>query len=185
MKKIFTFSVLIALAFTSCTDKEKAIDLTPYSTKGAEIAKTTQMQLGKNLKRTMKAKGPVAAVAFCNTKAMPLTAEMEQKYDAKIKRVSNKVRNEANKPNATESKIIEDYINALKNGKEIKPITKVVGEKVHYYAPIKTGGVCLNCHGTTVAQPIDSILKIKYPNDKALGYAKGDLRGIWSIEMKK
>jgi hypothetical protein len=185
MKKYFIFLVLIALAFTSCTDKEKAVDLTKYTVKGAEIAKNTQMQLGKNLKGTMKTKGPVAAVAFCNTKAMPLTAEMEQKYDAKIKRVSIKVRNEANLASEAEAQIIVKYIADLKNGKTLAPITRLDGDKVHYYAPIKVGGVCLNCHGTAVAKPIDSILKLKYPNDKALGYAKGDLRGIWSIEMKK
>ena len=192
MKKQFIVVLVALVVLSACSDtktketkESKTVDLTTYTKKGAEIAKATQMQLGKNLKGTMKAKGAVAAVAFCNAKAMPLTSEMEKKYDAKIKRVSNKLRNGANKANDVEAKVIANYINALKDGTELKPITELDGDKVHYYAPIKVGGVCITCHGETIAKPIDSILKLKYPNDKAIGYHEGELRGIWSITMNK
>ena len=46
---------------------------------------------------------------------------------------------------------------------------------------------CLVCHGTineTVTIKMDSIIKSLYPNDKAIEYSEGDLRGIWSITFK-
>jgi len=185
------FTLALVLLFISCTEtkketEKKPIDLSAYTEKGKTIAMNTQKLLGKNLKGTMKAEGPVAAVAFCNAKANPLTAEMEQKFGATIKRVSDKNRNPNNAPNEVEAKIIADYISSLQAGKEIKPITQEEKDgKIHFYAPIKVKGLCLACHGDAIATPVDSILKVKYPNDKAVGYKAGELRGIWSITMDK
>lgn len=192
MKTTYTLLVLaLVTLFTSCTEtkkeaEKKSIDLSAYTEKGKMIAMNTQKLLGKNLKGAMKSGGPVAALEFCNAKASPLTAEMEQKFNATIKRVSDKNRNVNNAPNEVEAKIIADYITSLQAGKEIKPITQEGKDgKVHFYAPIKVKGLCLTCHGDAIAQPVDSILKVKYPNDKAIGYKAGELRGIWSITMDK
>lgn len=183
MKKLLVLSISL-LFLTSC-QKEK-VDLAKYTVKGKEIAQNTQKLLGKNLKGMMKAKGPVAAVSFCNTKAMPLTSEMEQKYHASIKRVSDKLRNPKNEGNANEKAIIAQFKTSLSKGEAVTPVTQVEKDgKVHFYAPIKVGGLCLTCHGAAIANPVDSILKLSYPNDKARGYKQGDLRGIWSIAMDK
>lgn len=199
MKKYYLF-IAITVLLASCADKKedtshnkivketskKDKDLSSYVEKGKEIAMNTQKLLGKNLKMTMKSKGPVAAVEFCNLKAAPLAGEMEKKYNATIKRVSNKYRNENNKPNAVEANTIAYFETAMREGKELKPMT-TTGEdgKIHFYAPIKVKELCLTCHGDALAKPVDSILKIKYPNDKATGYKEGELRGIWSIIMEK
>ncbi len=183
MKKLLVLSISL-LTLISCS--EDKVDLAKYTKKGKEIAQNTQKLLGKNLKGTMKAKGPVAAVSFCNTKALPLTTEMEQKYHASIKRVSDKLRNEKNEGNAKEKTVIEQFKTSLSKGETVTPITQMGKDgKVHFYAPIKVGAVCLTCHGTTLAKPVDSILKLTYPNDKAIGYKEGELRGIWSITMDK
>ena len=183
MRKLLLLTISLVF-LTSCS--EEKVDLTAYTTKGKEITKNTQMLLGKNLKGTMKTKGPVAAVSFCSTKAIPLTSEMEQKYHASIKRVSDKLRNPKNEGNANEKAIIAQYKASLSKGEALTPVTQVEKDgKVHFYAPIKVGGLCLTCHGTAVAKPVDSILKLTYPNDKAIGYKQGDLRGIWSITMDK
>lgn len=185
-RQYFILLAAVALFLTSCNEEKKTADLSTYTEQGKIIAMNTQKLLGKNLKGTMKSEGPVAAVAFCNAKANPLTAEMEQKFGATIKRVSDKPRNIKNAPNEVEAKIITDYITSLQAGKKLKPITQEEKDgKIHFYAPIKVKGLCLTCHGDAITQPVDSILKVKYPNDKAIGYKDGELRGIWSITMNK
>lgn len=57
---------------------------------------------------------------------------------------------------------------------------------VRYFAPILLKSQCLKCHGI-IGQDIKdetySIIKEHYPNDQAVGYQEGQLRGIWSINF--
>jgi len=54
-------------------------------------------------------------------------------------------------------------------------------ERVH--PPAEGEGACLTCHGPTESIPEDvrAALRERYPDDKATGYAVGDLRGaLWA-----
>ncbi|MDZ7763171.1 MAG: DUF3365 domain-containing protein [Melioribacteraceae bacterium] len=52
-----------------------------------------------------------------------------------------------------------------------------------YMQPLFVGGPCLTCHGdeNKMSDEIKSLLSESYPNDKAVGYKAGDLRGAISI----
>ena len=71
---------------------------------------------------------------------------------------------------------------------EITPIVEVDNNNnKHYYAPILLKANCLACHGKVdefISVKTDSIIKSLYPDDKAVGYNEGDLRGIWSITFE-
>lgn len=43
--------------------------------------------------------------------------------------------------------------------------------------------LCLNCHGSSenISTDVKNILNTKYPDDRAVGYQKDDLRGAVSI----
>ena len=101
---------------------------------------------------------------------------------------TNKLRNSSNEPTERELEIINEFSNALQNKLDLKPVVEIDNQNSkHFYAPIIMKPNCLVCHGTineTVNIKTDSIIKSLYPNDKAIGYAEGDLRGIWSITFK-
>ena len=84
--------------------------------------------------------------------------------------------------------ILDEFHKMKIEGKQLTPIVELdAANKKHFYAPIIMKPNCLVCHGTineTVNIKTDSIIKSLYPNDKAIGYAEGDLRGIWSITFK-
>jgi len=47
---------------------------------------------------------------------------------------------------------------------------------------------CLVCHGTIgkeMAAKTNATIKSFYPNDLAIGFQEGDLRGIWSIVLER
>lgn len=188
MKYLFLF--LITIFITSCTsDKLSEKEKQTYITKGKEIGEATVKKLGSNLMEHMKKGGPQQAIPFCNVKANPLTMEIANKYNVSIKRTSHKIRNENNNPNETEETIIKQYLESITKGGKLKPIVeKGKNGKVHFYAPIKLEGKCLACHGTVgkeVTKKTDSILKILYPNDKAIDFKIGDLRGMINITFNK
>ncbi len=48
-----------------------------------------------------------------------------------------------------------------------------------YFRRITVEPACLNCHGEKGKRP--DFIKAKYPDDRAFGFASGDLRGVYSI----
>jgi hypothetical protein len=46
---------------------------------------------------------------------------------------------------------------------------------------IPTAEVCLVCHGENIAPNIQAKLAELYPNDKAIGFNVGELRGAFSV----
>ncbi len=181
--------VLVFLGMLSCdntlTEKEKQ----EYTNKGNEISQATFKALSEKLTEQMKLGGPAQAIPFCNVAAIPITQQLSEEFDVTIKRTSDKLRNQENKPSARELEIINTYHNLISEEREITPIVEVDNNNnKHYYAPIMLKVNCLACHGKVekfVSLKTDSIIKSLYPNDQAIGYSEEDLRGIWSIEFKK
>ena len=180
---------LVFLGMLSCdnslTEKEKQ----EYANKGNEISQATFKALSEKLTEQMKLGGPSQAIPFCNIEAMPLTRELSEEFNVTIKRTSDKLRNQENKPSARELEILNIYHELMSDEREIMPIVEIdKNNNKHYYAPIILQVNCLACHGKVqefVSVKTDSIIKSLYPRDKAIGYSEGDLRGIWSIEFNE
>ena len=154
---------------------------------GLEYALATKKVLGLNLIEAIQKNGTIDALSFCSIKAIPLTDSMSTKHNAIIKRVSDKNRNPDNKANAEELKYIDYYKNQVATNQEIKPTTIDKDTKIHFYYPITTNAMCLQCHGTAenMAPEVRSKIMKLYPNDLAIGYSENEVRGIWSIQFEK
>jgi len=157
-----------------------------YAQKGKKMAMATKKQLGKNLMKAIQEKGSAHAVEFCNVKAMSITNKMENKIDARIKRVSDQNRNPQNEADQEELAFIKQFKLQIENDEELKPEIVKENEKVNFYYPIVTNSICLKCHGkpekdinrATLAK-IDKY----YPKDQAVNYSVNEVRGMWHIEF--
>ena len=158
-----------------------------YADIGLEYALETKKILGKNLMGAIQQKGTLEALAFCNHQAIPLTDSMATKYNATIKRVSDKNRNPNNKANQEELHYIAQFKKELVAKQDIKPVVLEKGNKIQFYYPIETNTMCLKCHGKP--EQIKPEVRAKtlqlYPKDLAIGYSENEVRGIWSITFDK
>lgn len=188
MKNYILFIVFIFI-LSSCSNRLSEEEVVKYKTEGKEMAMATAKKLGSNLSQKMKEGGVKEAIPFCNTMAYPLTMEISEQYNAEIRRTSDKIRNEKNKPTDEEIKIINGYKKALAASKDLKPvIEKDASGSPHFYSPIILQKKCLACHGSVgdeVSVSTDSLIRSYYSNDMAMGFREGDLRGIWSIKFNK
>jgi mono/diheme cytochrome c family protein len=154
---------------------------------GQRIAMQTKATLGKNLLGAINSRGAAGAVDFCSTRAIPITDSMALALNASVKRVSDRNRNPDNAANADELAYIQASKALLAQGKKLMPkLTEIDGMQVGYY-PIMTNTMCLQCHGQQGSQIADGtaqVIAAKYPEDKAVGYASDELRGIWVVEMQ-
>jgi hypothetical protein len=180
--------LVLTLILGSCSKSLSKKEIDNYTIRGNEISLATQKTLGNDLMQKMKSGGVKEALPYCNTMAYPLTDQMSEKYEASIKRASHKLRNSLNKATPEEEKIINQFKSALLVKSQINPIVKLDNDgNPHYYSPIIMQKKCLACHGTVgkeVTKSTDSLIKSLYPNDDALGFVEGELRGIWSITFK-
>ena len=193
MNRLILFSLLILSTslIVSCNDSvpknNKAIVMTPVE-KGLSFAMQTKAVLGKALMNAINTKGTENALAFCSSKAYHLTDSVAISINAEIKRVSDKNRNPLNSANKEELAYIEKSKELLSKGEKVNPqMTETNAEMIGYY-PILMENMCLQCHGMTETEVLPKTLeKINsiYPNDKAIGYKSGELRGIWVVKMKK
>lgn len=155
--------------------------------RGANLAMATKSALGKNLLQAINSQGVEHALAFCNTRAYPLTDSMSQALGARIRRVSDRPRNPLNRADELQANYIRQAALLISQGQEAKPLLQTInGRQVGYY-PITTNDMCLKCHGRPNADITPAALariKTLYPHDEATGYATNQLRGIFVVEME-
>ncbi len=137
----------------------------------------------------LEASGPDSALAFCADSAQGLTARY-QLAGVDVHRTSLRVRNPSNAPDSAEVRVLE-YLAGLKMTgalpKEFMEVRRSEGgtRELRYYRPVTVAAGCLNCHGALegLKPSIRTVLAERYPEDQAVGYAEGDLRGVVAVRV--
>jgi hypothetical protein len=136
--------------------------------------------------------GPAAtALGVCASVAQNIARRHEQD-GWRVRRVSERVRNPADTPDADELVVLHAWQEEKRAGRltpatEHQDIVTLSGRRyLHYMKPIFIAGpVCLQCHGAAdkLAPGVAEKLVELYPRDRATGYALGDLRGAISVKI--
>lgn len=165
------------------SDSTTGIDQKAEVQKAKKITKAFGGSLKSALKKAMKEGGPINALKICNTEAMPITKRVAEEHGAILSRVSLKNRNPDNVPNAWQKKVLEDFDARFAKGESVKKMafSEIVendGKKqLRFMKALPTGGKCLECHGSSIDADVSAKLAELYPEDKATGYEKGQVRG--------
>ena len=181
MKKILLISALTAgMLFANAVSYEQTAD---------KVAKELLKTLGGNLKKHLKANGPIDALQFCSANAYNLTEKVSKKFgkDIDVKRISLKPRNPANAPSSEEATILQKMEENYKVAKKPQSVTVEKANEVIVYKPLVIKKkACLICHGNVEKKPkLAKAINDIYPADKATGYKMGDFRGAIVITIKK
>jgi Protein of unknown function (DUF3365) len=183
-------SVIILFSVIGCEsaeEEQKHAIMAEFTLKGDKMAEISFQSLSGNLKAVMLAGGPENAIQFCNLNAQPLTDSLAKTFNVSIKRTSLKLRNADNKPDPLEAYMLDLYLQIEKMKKPMASKTLLTKHnEVRYFAPIVLQAQCLVCHGTVGKEVSDqtyAMIKEHYPNDEAVGFEEGKLRGIWSINF--
>ncbi|MBA1420551.1 MAG: DUF3365 domain-containing protein [Epsilonproteobacteria bacterium] len=150
--------------------------------------------LGSTLKTQLKEKlqldsNGTAAIAFCTAEAQALTQKVNEELPShvKVRRTSLNLRNEANKPDALDVQIMQNYKKAFAHKSASAGLITKVERKTftRVYKPLTVGATCLKCHGENISPEIATQIKAAYPNDAATGMKLGDFRGVIVAEVAK
>jgi hypothetical protein len=149
-------------------------------------------KLGGILKQQLESAGTESALSVCKDVAPAMSAQYSN--DKRIvKRVSLKPRNSSiGVADAWEANQLKQFDMAAASGKPAAEIeTHAVideqdGRWFRYMKAIPTQAMCLQCHGgaDNIQPNVQTLLKQLYPNDLAVGYKVGEIRGAISVKEK-
>jgi hypothetical protein len=192
LQTIFISSLAVwALSCSSPEKKEKQPDGqqpmpdTLVHQEGKRISQEAFAQLSVRLQSAMAAGGVTEALAVCKVEALPITQQLGDNHGVILKRIATRYRNPLNEAEANEHKLFTDWENSLQNNQEPAAIVLHDGDNRIWYQAIRLSSPnCLRCHGEPEkdikAADYAQILAA-YPEDKATGFALGDIRGAWKI----
>lgn len=146
--------------------------------------------LQSKLKEKMKNGGPVEAATFCSTNATALAKEVSKilPKGVKVKRITDKPRNINNQASKEQLAVLAEIKEKLNNKEKLGLIVKKKAENQYdVYKPIVIQNKCLTCHGSQDVrnEKAYDVISKKYPNDKAVNYKLGDLRGAFLVTIIK
>ena len=169
----------------SLTNRDTSDSL--HLAKGREITGAVFSSLSGELMASMKRGGVKEAIGYCKLQAYPITDSLAEQFQAMIKRTSHSVRNPMNAPDSMERKMIDTYLDKQIKGEALAPVLEYISEdETRFYAPIILAPPCMQCHGEVnkdISPANYELIQKLYPDDKAVGFSEGDLRGIWSIQL--
>lgn len=152
------------------------------------VIKTFAKSLQNTLATAMKEGGPVNAVTACHSSAIEIAEFHSSQSGWQVSRTALKIRNPANAPDKWELKTLQEFEQRKASGENIAAIehsewVEESGQKVfRYMKPIATVGICLSCHGSSVDESVLKTLDTFYPDDRAIGFDLGDIRGAFSLK---
>lgn len=124
--------------------------------------------------------GPENAIEVCRKRA-PQIAEALSVDGLRMGRTSHRLRNPANAPQEWVRPLLAAYV---ENPASPNPMTVWVDEKtVGYVEPIFAVSFCISCHGPAVGEELLGTIRELYPEDQAIGFRTGDLRGLFWLTM--
>ena len=168
---------LLALALLVCGRAAAQDD--PRLVRGAATIAPFQRELQAALQAGL-ARGPVEAIDACRVRAPELAREVGGP-GVEVGRTSHKLRNQANAPRDWVKPLLAAYVADPANARP--QVADLGGGRFGYVEPIVVQPLCLACHGEALAEPVKERLAALYPDDHAVGFRTGDLRGLFWAEL--
>lgn len=183
------FASLLGLA--ACAQEDASLEEAKPDPDMVEAARMAAGALGETLKgrlvEAIAAGGPVEAIDVCNLEAPEIARAVSADAGMRVGRTALRLRNPDNAPDDFERAGLERFQQQLEDGADPSSleIAEIVdaphGKTLRYMKPIMTGGPCILCHGTDVSPAVRAALLERYPDDAAVGFAPGDMRGAFTI----
>ena len=151
------------------------------------IAGNLTLSLQGELFAAMKKGGPLEALDVCRARAPEIAAATAMGTPWRLGRTALKVRNPKNAPDAWEAARLGEFRKRLAGGEEMAAVeawevVEVEGRPVfRYMKAIGATSPCLTCHGSALKPDVAAKVKELYPDDQAVGFASGQLRGAYTL----
>ena len=181
----------VFLLFLSCGPSSSsesdatAADIQQAYDAGRRISTLAQATLLSQVGQALAEGDAAHAVRFCNVEASAVVDSLNRAHNCTVHRLTPRRRNPANKIESSYDRIAWNSFRSAKPADNADTVLLDRGVTPVYYKPIFIASeLCLQCHGSRSTQIALSTLETidsLYPEDAAVNYVLGDLRGMWKV----
>lgn len=159
--------------------------LAPAVARGEAAMQELAQRLFARLNELILQGGPVSAIRVCRSEAPAIAKAVGATHGLEIGRTSFRLRNPANAPRGWAASHV--HAAAGKKAGEVKLVVVDLGDRLGLLRPVGVMPACTRCHGAVdgIDQDVRAALASGYPEDRATGFAPGDLRGFVWVEIGK
>jgi hypothetical protein len=162
----------------------------PRRAESRALAAEFQRALGAELASALARGGPVHAIAVCSEEAPAIADGLSRTATAQVRRTALAYRNQANAPDPEARRVLQAFEARLAAQRDAPEAERAPPEHfavredggARYMRAILTQPMCLACHGEHLAPEVRAAVAEHYPDDRATGFAVGDLRGAFVID---
>ncbi len=146
-------------------------------------------KLRSELGAVIQRDGPLEAIDFCRVQAPRIADQVMAEHGVRLGRVAvpGRQRNPGNTAHGWQAEALQDFQAAVTAGAAPEAQVRLLrdglpeGVALRAVRGIRVEPACLMCHGASVAPALAERIAQRYPDDRATGFAEGDLRGaIWA-----
>ncbi|MEZ5936235.1 MAG: DUF3365 domain-containing protein [Alphaproteobacteria bacterium] len=163
-----------------------ARDLGAYEAEAEDVLQRLRAAMMQEMQKAM-AIGLAEAIGVRRHLAPEIEAAIEQDTGWEVRRTSLRVLNPTNAPDPEERGVLLSCAARSSAGQNpallrtIRVIEHDGRPTVHFMQAVPMFDMCLSCHGSDITPEVTAAIRELYPDDQAVGYAVGEMRGAFSL----
>ena len=175
----------VALSVHAQTNEKLLLD------ESRAIANLIVNQVRDELVREIERTSPMRAITVCKYSVPEITSSISRQKGVRVTRVALRPRNPSlGEPDAWEQKVLLDFEKRVAKGEKAdvleyhQIVSEPAGRSFRYMKSIAVSPPCLLCHGPVeqLSEGVRAMLQQEYPNDRAVEYRLGQVRGAVSVK---
>ena len=137
----------------------------------------------RELTHGLREGGPELAITSCHLDATTITRRIGDQEGVAAGRTSHRLRSPANAPKPWAAPLVAAH--AGRKARDVEGFVVDLGDRLGVLRPIAHRPICAGCHGPVerISPAVRQLVADWYPADKAVGFAVGEIRGWFWVEM--
>ena len=129
--------------------------------------------------------GPALAFGVCHLDTTQFTHRLGRYEGVAAGHTSDRLRNPTNRPKGWAEALVAAH--AGRRARDVDGFAVDLGDRIGVLRPMVEQQTCANCHGPVerLTPEVRRLIAEGYPKDRAVGFAEGEIRGWFWVEMPK
>jgi hypothetical protein len=182
---VFTTTLAAQGEFKSWPISQAPAELRPAISRAELVVIAMHDAMLRELNDAFKRGGPSSAINSCHVDATGVAQRIGRQEGIAAGRTSDRLRSPMNAPRPWAAALVKAH--AGRQARSVEGFAVDLGEKVGVLRPIGLRSMCSGCHGPVerLSPGVKAVLSESYPADRAVGFAEGEIRGWFWVEMPK
>jgi hypothetical protein len=144
-----------------------------------------QDALLRQLRDKLAQGGPELALGACHIDSSALARRLARSHQFAGGFTSDRLRDPANRPRPWAAELVRAH--AGRPARDVQGFVVDLGDAVGVLRPMAQQPICASCHGPAerLTPGVRKLLAERYPGDRAIGFAPGEIRGWFWVELSK